>query len=105
MSEHDYAKAKQGPSRMGYRRGCRCLECVEAGQAYLAARRVRDRRRKSIKDPEKVTTHGIGGYQRGCRCTECVRAARDARPRDEPSVDWSDIEHLKPGAGVRRRSA
>lgn len=102
-------------TRQAYRNGCRCDSCVEAGQGYLAERRAREARRrernKAALSPEKTTVigkHGISGYQRGCRCADCVSDMTDARiARREKSIappDWSDVAHLKPGAGIKRRT-
>lgn len=111
MTAHNYELASKGPSRNGYRKGCRCDPCIVAGREFLEYRRAADRRRQGKKVNEKddrppVTTHGVGGYQRGCRCRECVLDMRDLRRSRTPvdPVDWSDVEHLKAGAGVRRRT-
>lgn len=100
--------------RESYRKGCRCEPCLEAGQGYLAAKRARDgRRRAKAREAREtgtlaVDSHGIGGYQKGCRCEVCRNASRERtrvnRARDLPPPDWSEVEHLMPGANVRRRA-
>lgn len=99
---------ENGPSKQGYRRGCRCDECLVFGEVYRAERRAREiERRANPPDPETITTHGRSGYQRGCRCAECVRDTKEAKqarqPDNDPLPDWSELGHLLPGAGVRRR--
>jgi hypothetical protein len=101
-------------TRQAYRKGCRCDACVEAGKAFLAARREREARaRERFKQMRKageavVQTHGITGYQRGCRCSTCVQERKEADiARKEsllPEPDWSAVAHLMPGANVRRRA-
>lgn len=100
--------------RESYRKGCRCEPCMEAGQSYLATKRERDARRRARAREAResgnlsVDNHGIGGYQKGCRCEVCSGASRErsrvSRARDLVPPDWSEVEHLRPGAGVRRRS-
>lgn len=107
--DHDYTKGPKGPSRNGYRNGCRCEGCTESGQQYLAERRARERGTRSIPAPgesREIHSHGVGGYQRGCRCQICKADMKDLRSSRLPAdpVDWSDVEHLKVGFGVRTRA-
>ena len=66
---------------------------------------------------------GVRGYRtHGCRCYDCVSMYRDykevgnirykerrraaglvVREPELPPVDWSEVEHVMVGAGVRRR--
>jgi hypothetical protein len=98
---------------------CRCDGCFAAGLKI----RERDRARSQAKRDGasgRPFTHGITGYRdHRCRCEVCSEAGarfnaeRRARQREEPArvarkaieeppVDWSEVEHLKVGAGVRR---
>lgn len=100
-------------TRQSYRKGCRCDACVEAGKAFLAARREREARArerfKQMREEGKavVQTHGITGYQRGCRCSTCLAERKEAdiarKESAMPAPDWSDVAYLKVGYGVRRR--
>lgn len=124
MSESEI-KHRGKPGQRGYHvYSCRCDQgCLEAGLKYLSKRREKDRVRRARErgdpDPEAAAfrevqahSHGIAGYEKhGCRCEICVSAHGDRRDRErertrvvaEP-LDWSGLEHLKPGAGVRRRT-
>jgi hypothetical protein len=124
---------KTKPGNSGYKRWhCRCPECCVAGDEINRRNRERE---QAIRDGEyKVEnfTHGIQGWRlHGCRCHECEDAYRAflsdnraagrnrrsykkaetpeqqlaAVPDEVPSVDWSEVAHLRPGANVRRRSA
>jgi hypothetical protein len=89
----------------GYRDyGCRCEVCSEAGRAFNIENRDRARARRERKKAAMVE--------------QMLREAALAQPANpapieavlvdlslvQPAVDWSEIEHLKPGAGVRRRT-
>lgn len=97
------------PSRQTYKKGCRCGECTAFGEEYRAQRRETDRKRREQyrlarqEGRVEVHTHGSGGYQKGCRCTTCRDSIRDSRRALEVEVDWAEVAHLRPGAGVRRR--
>lgn len=61
----------------GYRAyRCRCEQCSTAGEAYNAKRREAERNRKRTERKSVVI----------------------------PEVDWSTLEHLKPGYGVSPRA-
>lgn len=108
------------PGLRGFRSyGCRCDQgCAQAGEEYRARARERDRKRRAEAPPPgprpQLTNfrHGVTGYKtHSCRCDICVLAHADKLEQDrerfrapiEPP-DWSEVEHLKPGAGVRRRN-
>jgi hypothetical protein len=124
-------RTKAGAS--GWKRWhCRCPECWVAGQEINRRNRERE---QAIRDGSvKITfDHGLQGYRvHKCRCEICTLAgqrfnsdsraagrtrvrnrksrAKSATPDDivktpEPEIDWSEVAHLKPGNGVRRRTA
>ena len=114
------------PGLRGFRAyGCRCDQgCAQAGAAYRERARERDRARRAEAAKTKGTDdeprptpmnfrHGVAGYKtHGCRCDICELAYADRRDHERERLrsvteppDWSEVEHLKPGAGVRRRSA
>ena len=82
---------------------------------YARRRAYQNKRKAMMRRGDVEITHGVTGYrQYGCRCEVCCAAGRDfnvwAKIRDpgrwmslEP-VDWSEVEHLKPGHNVRNRA-
>jgi hypothetical protein len=126
-------KHRSGPSASGWKRWhCRCPGCWVFGQEINRRNRAREQAKRDglVKMDFK---HGLEGYRtHKCRCDVCSvagkrfndenRAAgrtrgkyrksrsKNAGPDDivevtEPEVDWSTVEHLRPGHGVRRRKA
>ena len=93
--------------------GCRCDQgCADAGIELAAKRREQERARREEARAERAAApqafrHGLSGYRRhDCRCDLCVLAYAEYRERDRselPLPDWSELEHLKPGYGVKRR--
>lgn len=84
----------------GYRTyGCRCEVCAEAGALFnmesreiMREKRARKREEKAAEAREKLPL---------IQAPEVDPVVPDALP----SVDWSEVAHLMPGANVRRRSA
>jgi hypothetical protein len=108
---------KHGPGQNGYKNhGCRCPGCCDAGaKMYERRRRTERERLAKIKNGDDEPTHGVTGYRQfGCRCEICASAgahfnqwAKEHNVRqlnnNEP-LDWSEVEHLKPGHNVRNRA-
>jgi len=108
---------KRGPGQNGYKtHGCRCPGCCEAAKKmYDRRRRSENARKEKMRRGEVEPPHGVTGYrQYGCRCEICMHAGREfnkwALDRDpgrgarEEPIDWSEVEHLKPGHNVRSRT-
>jgi hypothetical protein len=102
---------------------------MEAGLEIRARARENDKLKRARALEEQNFKHGLTGYRAyGCRCDVCKVAGRihneDLRATgrnrrayragdykkpveeavvEEPVVDWDELAHLRPGAGVRRR--
>jgi hypothetical protein len=100
---------------------------MEAGLEIRARARENDKIKRATAVEEQSFKHGLTGYRAyGCRCEVCKVAGRIhnedlratgrnrraykagdyVRPQEaveEPAVDWSEVAHLRPGHGVRRR--
>jgi hypothetical protein len=121
---------KPGPT--GFKKyGCLCPDgCAQAAEVIREKARVNDKKKRAEAIENQNFKHGITGYRAyGCRCDECKVAGRlrneenralgrnrrsyragdvvveRAVVEEDAGVNWDEVAHLRPGHGVRRRSA